>query len=161
MDLDLTLGQITLRLLLAVLLGAVLGIEREVMGKPAGLRTHMMVSMGAAAFTLVTLEIFSSVRQVMENTRSDPIRIVEGIIGGIGFLGAGTIIRSRGSVEGITTAASIWVVGAVGLACGAGYFKVAGIIVAFAMVIISGVGRLEDRFIRRGENNRRRRARPA
>ncbi len=161
MDLDLTLGQITLRLLLAVLLGAVLGIEREVMGKPAGLRTHMMVSMGAAAFTLVTLEIFSSVRQVMENTRSDPIRIVEGIIGGIGFLGAGTIIRSRGSVEGITTAASIWVVGAVGLACGAGYFKVAGIIVAFAMVIISGVGRLEDRFIRRSENNRRRRARPA
>jgi putative Mg2+ transporter-C (MgtC) family protein len=142
---------------MAVLLGSVLGIEREVMGKPAGLRTHMMVSLGAAAFTLVTLEIFSSVRVMMENTRSDPLRIVEGIIGGIGFLGAGTIIRSRGSVEGITTAASIWVVGAVGLACGAGYFQVAAVIVAFAMLIISGVGRLEDRFLRRGENNRRRR----
>ncbi|MFQ5669222.1 MAG: MgtC/SapB family protein [Acidobacteriota bacterium] len=143
---QLTLGETVLRLGMAVLLGGMLGLEREAMRKAAGLRTHMMVSLGAAAFTLVTFEIFEAVMGMMDQTRSDPIRIVEGVIGGVGFLGAGTIIRSRGSLEGVTTASSIWVVGAVGLSCGAGYFHVAAIITGLAIVIISGIGRLQDRF---------------
>jgi putative Mg2+ transporter-C (MgtC) family protein len=149
MEFNLTFTEIVIRLILAIVLGAVIGLEREFSGKPAGLRTHMMVSLGAAAFTVVTLQVFGAVMGAMEQTRADPIRIVEGIIGGIGFLGAGTIIRARGTVEGITTAAGIWVVGAVGLACGAGYKLVALAIVVFAVVIIGGIGRLEDRFGRK------------
>lgn len=146
---EISLLEILLRLFLSVVLGAILGVERERSRKPAGLRTHMLVSLGAAAFTLVTVEVFVSVRSSMEQTRADPIRIVEGIVGGIGFLGAGAIIRARGSVEGITTAAGIWVVGAVGVACGLGLYVIGGLTVFFALVILSLVGMLEGRFFPR------------
>ena len=130
--------EIAARIVLSILLGAVLGWEREARSKPAGLRTHMLVSMGSASFTLLTLELFQTVVSTSQS-QVDPIRIVEGIIGGIGFLGAGTIIRSRGAVEGITTAASIWVAGAIGVASGGGYYEIGLITALFAWLILRAV----------------------
>ena len=130
--------ELVARIVLSILLGAVLGWEREARNKPAGLRTHMMVSMGAAAFAPPTLELFEPAT-ANSQSQVDPLRIVEGVIGGIGFRGAGTIIRSRGAVEGITTAASIWVAGAIGVACGAGYYQIAVITAFFGWLILRGL----------------------
>ena len=122
-------------LVTAAALGGIIGWERETWQKPAGLRTHMMVALGAAAFTLLAM------RTVGES--SDPGRIVVGIATGIGFLGAGTIIQARGEVRGITTAAGIWVVGAVGACCGAGEFGIGVVAVALSVVILTLLPRLE------------------
>lgn len=135
---------ILVRMAAAVACGAIVGFEREFQSKPAGLRTHMMVALGAASFTLVTLQIFDSTVKTVQTPRlgTDPLRVVSGVIGGIGFLGAGTIIQSRTSVQGITTAATIWVTGSVGIACGIGYYIVALFTVAFSLLILLGVGGL-------------------
>lgn len=132
-----------LRVVVALLGAAALGWQRERHGKPAGLRTQMMVGLGSAMFTLVTLKFYLSLLDAGAAGRMDPLRVIEGIVGGIGFLGAGTIIQSRGSVKGITTAATIWVVGAYGIACGLGYFLLAGMNVAFALITLSLLGMLE------------------
>lgn len=104
--------QMFLRLLLAVVLGALVGYERERAGKPAGVRTHGMVSLGAALFTVVSLHGFGGV--------GDPARVAAQIVTDIGFLGAGAILHQRHSVYGLTTAASLWVTAALGLAVGVG-----------------------------------------
>jgi putative Mg2+ transporter-C (MgtC) family protein len=140
--------EMVLRAFFAVLGAAALGWQRERHGKPAGLRTQMMVGLGAAMFTLATLKLYEAALDAGVPGRLDPLRVIEGVVGGIGFLGAGTIIQARGSVKGITTAATIWVVGAFGIACGLGYYFLAGVNVVFAMVILSGVGFLEKRLIR-------------
>jgi putative Mg2+ transporter-C (MgtC) family protein len=127
------------RLAAAILLGAVLGWDRERRDKPAGLRTHAMVCLGAAVYTLVTIHFFTAGREA-GSMNVDAIRLIDGLVGGIGFLGAGTIIRARGHVEGITTAASIWVAGAVGLACGIGEFVLAGLTILAALVALEGLG---------------------
>ena len=101
-----------LRLLIAVVLGALVGYERERAGKPAGVRTHGMVSLGAALFAVVSLHGFGNA--------GDPARVAAQIVTGIGFLGAGAILHQRGSVHGLTTAASLWVTAAIGLAVGVG-----------------------------------------
>lgn len=115
------------RLVVAMLLGAVLGFERERADKPAGLRTHMMVSLGAAAFTLLGFSIQSTPDE--ESLGFDPSRIMQGIIGGLGFLGAGSIIKGQRhgeeSVSGLTTASSVWVAGAIGVAGGMGAYGAA------------------------------------
>jgi putative Mg2+ transporter-C (MgtC) family protein len=122
----------------AVVLGGAIGWERETWQKPAGLRTHMMVALGASAFTLLT------VRSVAQFGGSvDPSRIIVGVAPGIGFLGAGTIIQSPNRVRGITTAAGVWVVGAVGACCGAGQYLIAGITVALSLVILGVLTALE------------------
>jgi putative Mg2+ transporter-C (MgtC) family protein len=107
----------------------------------------MMVALGAAMFTMVTLKLYEAMLDAGVPGRLDPLRVIEGVVGGIGFLGAGTIIQSRGSVKGITTAATIWVVGAFGIACGLGYYFLAGVCVVFAMTILSGLGILEKRLL--------------
>jgi putative Mg2+ transporter-C (MgtC) family protein len=135
MDLTISIADAITRMVVAALLGAVVGWERESKNKPAGLRTHMLVSVGAASFTLLIFEMYSSLKATGQV--GDPLRIIEAIVGGIGFLGAGTIIQSRGSVEGITTAASIWVVGAVGVASGAAQYVIASITVVLAFMILS------------------------
>jgi len=140
--------EILLRLGVALVLGAVAGCDREKRGKPAGLKTYALVSFGAATFTVISLQLIA----VAEDTGGpdfDPLRLVAGIIGGIGFLGAGTIIQSRGSVQGITTAAGIWVVGAIGVACGAGLFLIAGIAVGGMLVILIPLKFIERRWLRR------------
>ncbi|MCD6495935.1 MAG: MgtC/SapB family protein [Candidatus Aenigmarchaeota archaeon] len=101
-----------LKLVIALGLGALVGLEREIHKKPAGLRTHMLVSMGACLFTIVSIDQFAI----------DPARVASGIVTGIGFLGAGTIIGSNMRVRGLTTAATLWVTAAVGLSVGAGLY---------------------------------------
>ena len=140
----LTLSEAILRLVAATLMGALLGINREQRGKPAGLKTITLVSVGAASFMLVSIELYLSIPDTASGTsRIDLTRVVQGVVGGIGFLGAGSIIRSRGSVVGTTTAATIWTVGAVGLACGLGQFRLALLITLVAWVILVGFGYIE------------------
>ncbi len=117
------------RLLLAGLFGAMLGYEREKAEKPAGLRTMALVSIGAALFTIVSIIGFGS---------ADPARVAAQIVTGIGFLGAGTIIRSGDSdtVRGLTTAASIWLTAAVGMAVGSGLYIISAVSTVVALVIL-------------------------
>jgi len=135
------------RPLVAVSLGGLLGWERESSNKPAGLRTMMMVGLGSAGFTAV---VFWMYRTVDPGQGVDPTRVVQGVVGGIGFLGAGAIIQARGSVQGITTAATIWVVGAIGVACGVGQYVIAGGVTAYAFVILWAIGALEYRLYGQG-----------
>ena len=118
--------EILLRLVLSVMAGGLIGLEREVVHKPAGIRTHMLVSLGSALFVLVTIETLPS----------EAARIIAGIATGIGFLGAGTIFRSKSEVHGLTTAASIWAVSAVGLAIGLGYYLMAIIAVILVLIVL-------------------------
>ena len=115
--------EIAFRLGLAALLGGAIGVERELRDREAGIRTHLLVSLGSALFTLVSAygfhEFLASGDAVV---RADPTRIAAQIVTGIGFLGAGAIIREGLSVRGLTTAATLWVVAAIGMACGAGYY---------------------------------------
>lgn len=136
-----------IRLLMAAGLALLLGLERELRGKPAGLRSHMLVSVGACAFIIMGLHILMATAEGDPSARIDPTRIVEGIIGGIGFLGAGCIIQSRGRVEGITTGASIWISGAIGVACGLGTLGLASMVTALALVIVTVLGRFEREVI--------------
>lgn len=135
------------RLLLASVAGAALGWERERHSKPAGLRTHMLVALGAATFMLATLDWVDSYEGQHEGLRLDPIRVIAGIIGGVGFLGAGTIIEARGDVRGITTAASIWLSAAVGTACGLGMYAITFTSVILALLTLIIVRPLEVRVL--------------
>ena len=110
--------ELIVRLAVGLVLGAVIGVEREVNRQPAGFRTHSLVALGAATFTVVSAHAFPG-------AGGDPTRIAAQIVTGIGFIGAGTILRYEGSVRGLTTAASLWSVAAVGMASGAGLYLVA------------------------------------
>jgi putative Mg2+ transporter-C (MgtC) family protein len=140
---------IAVRIALAALLGALLGWEREARDKPAGLRTHMLVSIGSATFTLLgfetTAELSDHAGEGHEGV--DPTRIIQGIVGGLGFLGAGSIIKARGSedVMGLTTAASVWFTGALGVACGMGAYLLALISAVLGLVVLSVLGRVSKR----------------
>jgi putative Mg2+ transporter-C (MgtC) family protein len=136
------LAELALRLAAAAGFGLLLGLERELRGKAAGLRTHMLVSLGSAAFLLVALHILYA-DTGDPGMAVDPSRVIQGVIGGVGFLGAGSIIESRGSVHGLTTGAGIWTAGAVGLACGFGDFVLAGLVTGFAVVIVVVLGFIE------------------
>ncbi len=121
-------AEMILRLLLAAALGAIIGFQRERAGKAAGLRTHILISVGACLFTVASIYGFG--------VSSEPARVAAGVVAGIGFLGAGAIIRSRGEiVHGLTTAASIWAVAAIGLAAGAGLYIVSA--VAAVLILIA------------------------
>jgi putative Mg2+ transporter-C (MgtC) family protein len=124
-----------IRLLLAAGFGGVIGIEREFFKKPAGLRTHMLVSLGSGLFTILSFEGFPG---------SDPSRIASYIVVGIGFIGAGTIIQSRDRVVGITTAASLWIAAGVGMAVAVGYY-LEGVVIAILSLLILRFGRIERR----------------
>lgn len=127
---------VAIRLVVAAVLGGAIGLERELREREAGLRTHLLVSVGAAVFTLVSAYGFSDFRYGLDTGLTlDPTRIAAQIVTGIGFLGAGAIIRQGLSVRGLTTAATLWVVAAIGLASGAGYYSAA--VVATALVLFS------------------------
>jgi putative Mg2+ transporter-C (MgtC) family protein len=131
------------RLVVAAFAGALIGWEREWADKPAGLRTHMLVSLGAAAFLVGGIEFLAQVGEESQALRLDPMRILAAIIGGVGFLGAGTIIQSRGSVKGITTAASIWVCAALGTCAGMGLYRLTLICGLLTILVLWGIGLLE------------------
>jgi putative Mg2+ transporter-C (MgtC) family protein len=122
---------VLIRLSVATLIGCVIGLNRELYGKPAGMRTHGLVSLGAALITLASLDL----------ARADPaavLRTIQGIMAGIGFVGGGVILRdeSNHSVHGLTTAASIWVVAALGIACGAGQWATSMVALALTLVLL-------------------------
>ena len=119
----LMLGTVLGKLLIAAILGGIIGWERHRRGRPAGLRTHLLVCIGVTLMMLVSEHIFVQYQGYKNDSilRIDPARIAAQVITGIGFLGAGTIIRSRGSIRGLTTAASLWVVAGIGLAVGSGF----------------------------------------
>jgi putative Mg2+ transporter-C (MgtC) family protein len=131
------------RVLLAAIFGGVLGYNRERVGQPAGLRTHIMVTLGAALFVLVGVELLMEYADRVKTARLDPTRVLQGVVGGIGFLGAGSIIQGRGRVEGITTASSVWVTGAIGAACGLGFYSLAALVTASALLTLTVLARLE------------------
>ena len=133
---ELHFGEVLLRVVLAGVLGGAIGAEREIREREAGLRTHMLVSIGAALFTLVSAYGFSDFHfSNASGITYDPTRIAAQVVTGIGFLGAGAIIRQGLSVRGLTTAASLWVVAAIGLATGAGYYSAA--LVTTVVVLVS------------------------
>ena len=136
---DLSLGtqiELTLRLVVALLLGAVIGWERELQRMPAGFRTHALVSLGSAIFTIVSASAFTG-------PLSDPTRIAAQIVSGVGFLGGGAILHYGGTVRGLTTAASLWAVAAVGMAAGAGLYFVATVSAVLVIVALEVFQRLE------------------
>jgi len=120
------------RLVLAVVLGGLIGIERGTQGRAAGLRTHILVCVGSCLVMMTSLYIFAMYKGGVSVA---PGRIAAGVVTGIGFLGAGTIIRSGASIKGLTTAASIWVVAGIGLAAGCGFYN--GAIMASALMLFS------------------------
>ena len=133
------LTQITLRLLIAAILGGILGFEREQKGKAAGVRTHMLVAMGAALFVLVPQ---------MSGSQADAMsRVVQGVIAGIGFLGAGTILKGKEEdtgqhVKGLTTAAGLWMTAAIGVAAGLGKESIAVLSTVLALLVFSVMPRI-------------------
>ena len=138
-------SELAIRLAVAALCGAVIGFERESQQKPAGLRTHMLVAIGSAAFVLAALHVdeLATVDGKSSSLQVDPSRVIQGIAGGIGFLGAGAIMRSNGSVQGVTTAATIWVVGAVGICSGLGNYTLAATTSVLVILITSLLGMIE------------------
>ena len=139
-----------LRLALAAVLGGAIGFERELREREAGLRTHMLVALGSALFTIVSAygfhEFLTSGQSVV---RADPTRIAAQIVTGIGFLGAGAIIRQGLSIRGLTTAATLWVVAALGLAAGAGYYSAAIITTALVLIALYPLRIVAYRLMRR------------
>jgi len=129
----LTDGQIILRLILSVFLSGFIGLERQLHRRTAGLRTHILVCLGSCLIMLTSLYVFDIYKN---SVPLDPARIAAGVITGIGFLGAGTIMRDRERVRGLTTAASLWVVAGIGLAVGCGFWKAAVFTAALALMVL-------------------------
>ena len=133
-----------LRIAVAAVLGAVIGLERSRGAHPAGLRTNMLIAVSACLFTILSIEGFP-----LKGASQDTARVAAGIVAGVGFLGAGVLIRTRSNVQGLTTAATIWLVAAVGMAVGAGAFFLAVftvLISMFVLVVLAPVSRrLEER----------------
>jgi len=129
-------------LVLAAILGGLIGLERESQGKPAGLRTNILICVGAALITDLSQGLAASVEPGM---RADPARLAAQIISGIGFLGAGTILQARGTVTGLTSAATLWVVAAIGIACGAKRPVEAAGTAALVLVVLLPLGFFEHK----------------
>ena len=138
----LTTQEILIRLFLAAILGAVIGWDRRLHSKPAGLRTMSLVSLGSATFTLIGISAMLQLTNAEQAAgidalvRLDTSRVIAGIVGGIGFLGAGAIIQSRGKVQGMTTASGIWMTAAIGVATGLGQYTLAFAATLLAFIIL-------------------------
>ena len=126
-------NQIIIRLAATAILSGLIGFERQFHKRTAGLRTHILVSLGSCLIMLTSLYVFDIYKDI---TKADPARIAAGVITGIGFLGAGTIIREREGVRGLTTAASLWVVAGIGLACGCGFVNAAIYTTILALIVL-------------------------
>lgn len=128
--------------LLAIACGGLIGVEREIKNKPAGFRTNILICLGSMVFMWISARVALSVEP---GHPGDPGRIAAQVVTGIGFLGAGTIIQSRGRVVGLTSAAMIWVVSAVGMSIGAGYGAIGALTTGLVLVVLVGLGLLERR----------------
>jgi len=135
-----------LNITLAVVFGAAIGAEREISGKAAGLRTNILICLGAAVFTIISRQMAGGIDSFT--------RIAAQIVTGVGFLGAGAIIRDRGGILGLTTAATIWLVSSIGMACGAGLQSLAAVSTLIAIIVLMGLGRLEKSLQRYGRKHK-------
>lgn len=146
LDTALTWTDVVIRLLAATGIGGAIGLNRELTRKPAGLRTHALVALGSALATVSALQFGSP----MEATHVDAVsRVIQGVIAGIGFLGGGVILHTEGrNVVGLTTAATIWVAAALGISCGLGQWRVAGVAVLIALTVLV-VGHQVERALHR------------
>ncbi|MCE5286303.1 MAG: MgtC/SapB family protein [Pelosinus sp.] len=131
------------RLILAALVGGVIGYERQAHNKSAGLRTHMLVSVGSCLIMILSIQMF---RDVEGLTNADPARLAAQVVSGIGFLGAGSIIKEGPTVNGLTTAASLWVVAGLGLAVGSGYYVIALATTIICFLTLTFLGRVEKKY---------------
>jgi putative Mg2+ transporter-C (MgtC) family protein len=134
--------ELGLRLTAGLVMGAIIGFERELHRQPAGFRTHSLVALGAALFTIISAYGFTGLLV-------DPTRIAAQIVSGIGFIGAGTILQYRGNIRGLTTAASLWSVAAIGTAAGAGLLILAAVGTALILVVLAVLDRIEAFVTRR------------
>jgi len=141
---------IAIRLAIAAVLGALIGFEREVNTAEAGLRTHILVSVAAALFTILAFEIFHTI-QGASQTNPDPIRAVEAVTAGIAFLGAGAIFRSGAGVQGLTTGAGMWLAGAVGVATSLGYYLIAAGVALLAVIVMAALRAFAHHIVRGDE----------
>ena len=139
----LPLSVIAIRLAAAILLGAALGIEREWRARPAGLRTHILVSVASATFALIAIEVVHQPMFDTETLRTDPLRLVGAITAGVAFLAAGFIVFFRGEVHGVTTGAGMWLASAIGLAAGLGLFSIAGLACLCGVLTLTLIRRIE------------------
>jgi putative Mg2+ transporter-C (MgtC) family protein len=145
------------RVAVALACGAAIGFEREFSEKPAGLRTHAMVAMGAATFTVAG---FAGLSLVGKGVSSDPTRVAAQVVNGIGFLGAGMVIKNGDQLRGLTTAAEMWLVAAIGVMAGLGDLTLAGLITCAALIVVVGgrpvegfVDRIRERRVRNRETD--------
>ncbi len=137
--------EIALKLLLAIALSGLIGLERESSQKPAGFRTHILICLGSAMMMVLS----GLVLEGQENHGGDVVRIAAGVITGIGFMGAGTIIISRGMIIGLTTAAALWAVAGLGLVIGGGYYLEAFIFTACVLLALVGFGYFEEQHLKK------------
>ena len=137
--------QIILQLLLATFLGGIIGLEREYKQRQAGLQTYSLICFGSCVFTLIGLEIFN-VLAYKPGFNFDPVRIIQAVAIGIGFVGAGVIFRRQSGVEGITTAAGLWTTAAIGIAVAVKFFFLAIMGALLTLVILAGFGLIEKKY---------------
>ncbi len=142
----LSLGEVALRMGAALAMGGLIGLEREMRSRSAGLRTHMMIALAAALFTLIALEMLAMPAVDDERLRIDPLRLIEAVTAGVAFLAAGTIISAGGRVKGLTTGAGMWLAGAIGLACGWGHLSLAGLATLLALIVLGVLRGIESLF---------------
>lgn len=131
---------LVIRLLLSVILGGLIGLEREIQRREAGLRTHILVCLGSTLIMLTSVYIFDIYKTI---GNLDPARIAAGVVTGIGFIGAGAIIRDNEGIRGLTTAASIWVVSGIGLTIGCGFLEAGYITTALVLIVLFILRRIE------------------
>ena len=133
-----------IRLVIAAVCGAVIGFERELRTAEAGLRTHILIAVAAALFTILAFEIYHTIGTAAQ---ADPIRAVEAVTAGIAFLGAGAIFRSGGGVQGLTTGAGMWLAGAVGVACALGFYVLAACTTLLTVLVLAAMRAISHRMV--------------
>ena len=143
--------EVVIRLLLVVLTSGLIGWERETKGQSAGLRTHSMVALGAALFTIVALEMSRKASGM--TAQADITRVITGVAQGIGFLGAGMIFKEESKIKGLTTAATIWCMGALGIAWGIGAYEIAAASTVVIYLVLRPLRRFERHHLRRRRAN--------
>ena len=151
-DMTLTLD-LLIRLVVAAILGSLIGLERAYRAKEAGLRTHFLVALGSALFMIVSQYGFEGVLSMSENVRLDVSRIAAQVVSGIGFIGAGTIIFQKHAVRGLTTAAGLWVTAAIGLACGGGLYLISTVCTLLVLFGLGALGTIQRKFIEHEDDN--------
>lgn len=157
---DIPLTDAILRIFLAFILGSIIGIEREISNQSAGLRTHILVCLGSAVFSIISISAMvpmlpgesGDVTEVIRIVR-DPARIAAQVVAGIGFIGGGAVLRHGATVRGLTTAASLWMMASIGMLCGMGFYYLSVIATLFSFVALFTVGSIEHRVFNKNKKN--------